>query len=140
MALDVASEPVERVVEALASKDRGPSNGRRRKRRSRIPGETVVVELAQLSVGDIFQVAVGDGGLGGSGGAGFEAGKGGSKGIDGLVTPSARHVGTNLPVFTRESISNPNVEAIVALTYNPDSGEVAFRSQPMTLGVGATEL
>ena len=45
--------------------------------------------------------------------------------IDALVTPSARHEGNNLPVFTRESISDPNVEAFVALTYLPDSGEVA---------------
>ena len=44
--------------------------------------------------------------------------------IDALVTPSARHEGNNLPVFTRESIGNPNVEAFVALTYIPDSGEV----------------
>ena len=45
--------------------------------------------------------------------------------IDALVTPSARHEGNNLPVFTRESISDPNVEAFVALTYLPHSGEVA---------------
>ena len=45
--------------------------------------------------------------------------------IDALVTPSARHEGSNLPVFTRKSISDPNVEAFVALTYLPDPGEVA---------------
>ncbi len=45
--------------------------------------------------------------------------------IDALVTPSARHEGINLPVFTRESISDPNEEALVTLTYLPDSGEVA---------------
>ncbi len=49
--------------------------------------------------------------------------------IDALVTPSARHEGSNLPVFTRESISDPNVEALVALTYLPDSGEVAVDSR-----------
>ena len=50
--------------------------------------------------------------------------------VDALVTPSARHEGNNLPVFTRKSISDPNIEAFVALTYLPGSGEVAVdRSQ-----------
>ena len=50
--------------------------------------------------------------------------------IDGLVTPSARHKGTNLPIFTRGSISGPNVEADVALTYDPSTGDVAVESRP----------
>ena len=54
--------------------------------------------------------------------------------IDGLVTPSARNKGTNLPVFKRGSISDPSVEAIVALTYDPDTGDVAVDTQPTKSG------
>lgn len=51
-------------------------------------------------------------------------------GIDGLVTPSARHSGgTNLPVFKRQAISDPKLEAAVALTYHPDTDTVTVVSQ-----------
>lgn len=53
------------------------------------------------------------------------------KGIDGLVTPSARrHDGSNLPVFKRPAISNPKLEGAVAMTYHPVSGTVTVVSQP----------
>ena len=44
--------------------------------------------------------------------------------IDGLATWSARHEGTNVPIFERPAIGNPNLEGLIALTYYPDSGEV----------------
>ncbi len=46
--------------------------------------------------------------------------------LDGLLTPSARRPnGTNLPVFRRRAVSNPVVHALVAMTLDPSSGEVA---------------
>ena len=46
--------------------------------------------------------------------------------LDGLLTPSARRPnGTNLPVFRRRAVSNPVVHAVVAMTLDPSSGEVA---------------
>ena len=46
--------------------------------------------------------------------------------LDGLLSPSARNEnGTNVPVFTRASISNPHEAASVAVTYNPTSGTVS---------------
>lgn len=44
--------------------------------------------------------------------------------IDGLATWSVRHEGTNIPIFERRAIGNPNLEGVIALTYHPDSGEV----------------
>ena len=49
------------------------------------PGETRVVELADLSLGDTFQITVGGGGGGGRGGEGYENGGKGHQGIDGSV-------------------------------------------------------
>ena len=49
------------------------------------PAETLVVDLADLSLGDTFQVTVGVGGGGGSGGEGYEAGDMGAGGLDGSV-------------------------------------------------------
>lgn len=47
--------------------------------------------------------------------------------LDGLLTPSARRPnGTNLPVFRRRAISNPKVHALVAMTLDPSSGEIAL--------------
>ena len=43
--------------------------------------------------------------------------------IDGFETYSARHEGTNVPIFERQTISNPHLEGLVAVTYYPDSGE-----------------
>ena len=45
--------------------------------------------------------------------------------VDAFLTWSARHEGTNVPVFEREAIGNPSLEGVVALTYDPDSGDVA---------------
>ena len=46
--------------------------------------------------------------------------------LDGLLSPSARNEsGTNVPVFTRASISNPHETVSVAVTYDPSSGTVS---------------
>ena len=42
--------------------------------------------------------------------------------IDGLVTWSARHDGSNLPVFVRRSLADPTPEGVLAMTYDPDTG------------------
>lgn len=48
-------------------------------------------------------------------------------GLDGLLTPSARRkTGTNLPVFTRDSISNPDDLVLRAVTYDPVTGKVSL--------------
>lgn len=50
--------------------------------------------------------------------------------LDGLLTPSARRPnGTNLPVFRRQAISNPEVHAVVAMTLDPSSGEVTLHEK-----------
>lgn len=48
-------------------------------------------------------------------------------GIDGLVVPSARHDGANVPVFRREAIRDPELGHLVAVAYDPDSGEVTLQ-------------
>ena len=46
--------------------------------------------------------------------------------LDGLLTPSARKPnGTNLPVFRRRAVSNPVIHALVAMTLDHSSGEIA---------------
>ena len=45
--------------------------------------------------------------------------------IDGLVVPSARHEGANMPIFTRQAVSDPELEGMVAITFSPDTGEVS---------------
>ena len=47
------------------------------------PGQTRVVELENLSVGDTFEITVGEGGGGGGGGEGCEQGGTGAKGPGG---------------------------------------------------------
>ncbi len=50
--------------------------------------------------------------------------------LDGLLTPSTRRPnGTNLPVFRRQAISNPEVHAVVAMTLDPSSGEVTLHEK-----------
>ena len=46
-------------------------------------------------------------------------------GLDGLVTQSARHSGSNLPVFRRQAVSDPHLVSRVAMTYHPDSDDVS---------------
>ena len=48
-------------------------------------------------------------------------------GIDGLVVPSVRHDGDNLPVFSREAISGAELNDVVVVIYDPDSGEVGVQ-------------
>ena len=48
--------------------------------------------------------------------------------VDALVTLSVRHkAGVNLPIFSRETISNPRSEAVLAMTYHPTTGKVSIR-------------
>lgn len=58
---------------------------------------------------------------------GVEAREGG---VDGLVVPSARHEGANMPIFVRHAISGPELEGIVRMTYSPHSGEVSIDCLP----------
>lgn len=44
--------------------------------------------------------------------------------IDGLVTWSARHEGANVPIFMHRAVSDPELEGVVAMTYDPDTGNV----------------
>ena len=49
-----------------------------------------------------------------------------SEGLDGLLTPSARKPeGTCLPVFSRESLSNPQSQGFVAFKFDPASGKIS---------------
>lgn len=43
-------------------------------------------------------------------------------GIDGLLTPSARHEGTNVPVFNRSSLSQAQLGHIVKISLDPSTG------------------
>ena len=49
------------------------------------PGETLIVELADLSVGDRLEIEIGEGGGGGGSGEGFENGRLGTAGSNGSV-------------------------------------------------------
>ena len=49
------------------------------------PGETLVLELVDLSIGEQLKIEIGQGGGGGSGGEGFENGESGSAGSNGFV-------------------------------------------------------
>ena len=49
------------------------------------PGETLIVELSDLSVGDRFEINIGSGGAGGGGGIGHETGIVGVAGVNGFV-------------------------------------------------------
>lgn len=44
--------------------------------------------------------------------------------LDGLVTWSARHQGANVPVFERPAVSNPRLEGMLAMTYDPNTDKV----------------
>ncbi len=52
------------------------------------------------------------------------------RGVDGLVVPSARHEGTNMPVFARRALSGPELDGAVAITYNPETGETSVDKLP----------
>ena len=52
--------------------------------------------------------------------------------LDGLLAPSARKdTGTNLPVFRRQAIERPVVQARVAVTLDPSTGNVTMRESPV---------
>jgi hypothetical protein len=54
------------------------------------------------------------------------------EGLDGLYAPSAREAGgTCTPVFQRRALSSPNEEALVALSYPGDSGEIHVDAAPV---------
>lgn len=46
--------------------------------------------------------------------------------LDGLVAPSARHAGANVPIFRREAIAEAEQGDAVAVTYDPASGDVSL--------------
>lgn len=46
--------------------------------------------------------------------------------LDGLVVPSTRHSGANVPVFRRQAIRNAELGDAVAVTYEPASGGMSF--------------
>jgi len=52
------------------------------------------------------------------------------EGIDGLVVPSARHQGVNMPVFFRKAVSGPELEEVVTISYNPDTGQASVNRMP----------
>lgn len=47
--------------------------------------------------------------------------------LDGLLVPSARSAGANLPVFRREAISDAELGGTVTATYDPASGEASVQ-------------
>lgn len=47
--------------------------------------------------------------------------------LDGVLVPSARFAGANLPVFRREAISDGELGGAVTMTYDPASGEVSVQ-------------
>ena len=51
-------------------------------------------------------------------------------GIDGLVVPSARHEGANMPIFARRALSDPQLADIVAVTYRIDRNDVVVARLP----------
>ena len=49
--------------------------------------------------------------------------------LDGLVVPSARHEnGSNLPVFKRSAIRDPEAQSLVKITLDPQTGAIATAS------------
>ena len=48
-------------------------------------------------------------------------------GLAGLVTPSARHDGANLPIFMRDAVSDPELLDVAAVTFDPNTGETTAR-------------
>ena len=51
-------------------------------------------------------------------------------GLDGLVVPSARHEGANMPVFVRTALSDPKSDDVVAITYRVDRNDVVISRLP----------
>lgn len=47
--------------------------------------------------------------------------------LDGLVTQSARHHGSNLAAFRRRAVDNPVLQGRVAITYDPTTGKLTAR-------------
>lgn len=46
--------------------------------------------------------------------------------IDGLIVPSVRHEGSNVPIFAQQAVSDPELDGIVAITYNPHKDETSL--------------
>ena len=45
--------------------------------------------------------------------------------LDGIVTVSARHIGgDNLPVFSRSAIRDPELEVLLAMTFDPSTNQI----------------
>jgi hypothetical protein len=45
-------------------------------------------------------------------------------GVDGLVVPSARDEGANMPIFARAALTDPKLDDVVAMTYRVDRNDV----------------
>ncbi len=52
------------------------------------------------------------------------------KGIDGLIVPSARHEGSNVPIFARHAINGPELDGIVEITYSPQKDQISLVHPP----------
>ena len=50
------------------------------------------------------------------------------RGLDGLVVPSARCIGTNLPVFSRKALRSPAIIAVAVLKWIAESKEAVVRT------------
>ncbi len=46
--------------------------------------------------------------------------------IGGLVVPSARHIGSNLPIFTRRAVNGVKLRGVMKVTFLYDSGDVCI--------------
>lgn len=47
-------------------------------------------------------------------------------GLDGLVVPSARHEGANMPIFVRQAVSGPELDGVVKITFSPDTNDLSI--------------
>ena len=52
------------------------------------------------------------------------------KSIDGLIVPSVRHEGSNIPIFAREAIKGAELDGIVAITYSPHNDKISLDHPP----------
>ena len=53
-----------------------------------------------------------------------------ARGIDGLVVPSAREEGANMPIFVRGALSDPKLDEVVTVTYSIDTNDVVVDRLP----------
>ena len=51
------------------------------------------------------------------------------KNVDGLIVPSARHKGPNVPIFAREAVKEPALDGVVTITYSPLNDEILIGAE-----------